>query len=401
MTLVEIIIAVGLSVFLVAVIALTVTQAQTAMDGANYRQATTSQVRSLFADIERDLHNMIPCSQGLAPLAQDARSGGNPQLPLSLESPSTTGLMTLDVLRVYTGIDVNGTQTRGVVEYSFDGYPAGPNLVNQPGGGPQVARLRRHILAYTNPYTVPPYAAGPGTAVTETGPNPPAPPAGQPALPNTQDPGTGQPLPPPVLLDNCLSITIQFLPRNTSVSQTLNANAPYAGPIPANGGELETYQLGWQRPDNSTQYGARFVLTGTFDIGPAAAQTADPATGPFGMRATDVPGKQLLSALPVGSTLLLPVGPPIPPAVKPFLVPMNIRGITLTEAGVDPATNIPITLVDNVLLNQRIDTLLPAQQVSAFLPPQLIQITIVVPFGRGPDAQQARFSRVFAVPHSS
>ncbi len=410
MTLVEIIVAVGLSVFLVAVIALTVTQAQTAMDGASYRQATTSQVRSLFADIERDLNNMIPCTQGAAPLNQDARNGANPQLPLSLESPGTTGPnQPLDVLRLYTAVDVNGNQTRGVVEYSFDGYPNPPVLVTPPGGSPQyaapgaglpapmqLARLRRHLLAYVNPYV-------PGAVVTEGGPNPPAPTgvfAGQPLLPNTQDPGTGQPLPPPVILDNVIGITIRFLPRTPSLSQNLNPNAPYGGPIPAGGGELESYQLGWQAPNNQTQFGTQFVVTGTFDLGPAAAQTADPATGPYGMRATDAPGKQLLAALPVGSQLMLPVGPPVPPALTPFLVPFNIRGVTLTEAGADPQGN-PITLVDNVILNQRIDTLLPGQKVSAFMPPQMIQVTIIVPFGRGPDVQTVRFSRVFAVPHTS
>jgi prepilin-type N-terminal cleavage/methylation domain-containing protein len=330
-TLVEMLVAVALSVVIVGIIASTAIQVQKSVNAATYREVVAQQARAVFGDIERDISGIIPCVQAAPPITTDARDATNPQRPLALESVTvvdgTGATRHYDVLRVYTTILGS---TRAVVEFSCDGYPGGVQLVNPPGGGVQIARLRRHVLTQV---------VG-GAVSTEPSPNS-----------------------APVLMDGVLAVQIDYL-------------------------RLEGASAAFQPLDATTKSGAMFVPSGTLDVGVA---------DPFTVHATDAGGKALLTALPLGGRLQLPITKTSTGAN--VLADLAVRARAVTEPSTDALGN-PITLVDDVTMNDRIDDPTPGYPAAAFVGPAVVRVGILIAFGRGPDAETARFSQLFPVPRS-
>lgn len=158
---------------------------------------------------------------------------------------------------------------------------------------------------------------------------------------------------------------------------------PTTGPLPTIlATNVVSFELEWQgqdgqflAPDASTRAGQGFVLEGTVDV-------TQPATGTL-LTATSGTGAAL-DALPIGAELALrqPAGPPLRLLVRRRPGP----GTALVN---DRYTPPPAAVAGDPP---------PPVAWSAFRGPLALRVTIVLPFGRGPEAGTARFSRTFQVP---
>jgi hypothetical protein len=147
LTLVELLIAVSLSIVIVGIVASTSIQAQNAMHYADVRQSENVHARALFTDIERDLSHMLATSPLPAPFDKDT--------PLQIgktnfTDPSTDSTLSggsfkrfADRLRIVT---VNDEGDRMLVEYCLDPGSKSTTFTDSNSGGFWTANLRRHVL---------------------------------------------------------------------------------------------------------------------------------------------------------------------------------------------------------------------------------------------------------------
>lgn len=157
LTLIELLIAVSLSIVIVGIVASTSIQSQNAMNYAEVRQAASAHARGLFADIERDLGSMICVVPVAAPFDKD--NGGNDnkspiqigatqiQTPTPPDANCAVGAgfkRYADRLRIVT---VNDDGDRMMVEYCLDGPAAKKTtFTDANSGGFWTSNLRRHTL---------------------------------------------------------------------------------------------------------------------------------------------------------------------------------------------------------------------------------------------------------------
>lgn len=183
----------------------------------------------------------------------------------------------------------------------------------------------------------------------------------------------------PRVSDPALGPDVGVLTRQIVTWARAGDAAVTAGPAPppAIATQVVSFQVEWQDstangqykgPDATTANGALFVRDGTMSI----------TNGPNGTVGTATTGAADLDALPIGAELAL-----LRPSGAPVLVLIRKRP--------------PPPASGQVLFNDR----LPDQTgvpFTAFRGPPALRVTVVVPFGRGPEAGTARFSRTFPVP---
>jgi hypothetical protein len=157
---------------------------------------------------------------------------------------------------------------------------------------------------------------------------------------------------------------------------------PDPGPICAD--NVVSFQIDWvdtkadatipsfQPPTNATSTGDEFVRGGTFSI------------SEFLLSATDQGAQRLLGALPIGGEVWLvdPTAIVTDPGFGILVRHKNGTGSTIPSA----------------LVNDRIDPK-TGLKGSAFLPPSLVRVTLVLSWGKGQKSETGRFVRAFPIPH--
>ncbi len=165
--------------------------------------------------------------------------------------------------------------------------------------------------------------------------------------------------------------------------QPPDSGKTYPDPGPICVDNVVSFQLDWtdpkadatipnfQPPTAATSSGDEFVRQGTFSI------------AEFVLTATDQGGQKLLGALPIGGQVWL---------VDPTAVVTDPGFGILIRHKNGTGSNIPSALV-----NDRIDPK-SGLKGSAFLPPSLIRVTLVLSWGKGQKSETGRFVRIFRVP---
>jgi hypothetical protein len=358
MTLVEVIVAVALATILVFLVAQTSVQVQGAISGAQLRQIAAQQARSLFVDFENDVERMIPLPTapvpfgGIHPIQIERPSGASPYSaqandPPSLQSAGRYGdKVRLLVTQMYGVASASGVVTQSpyrlFVEYSLDTTVTG--TTTSPGS------------STAPPNFIP--MAGNGLAV------------GRlrrrifqkaPAAATSLDP----PVPVgPVLVENVVSFEIEWV---DSRATDLSSN-----------GAGRAFQV-FLAPTDLTSSGTAFCPTGSVTLNGNPPTTTD-----YTLDSTDATSAQVLTAIPIGGQIMLNTSATAPPTT--YLV----RRRTAVSNG----------LVTEVLLADRpFVELTPANPITAtaFFPPAVIRLTLLLAFGTGPDAQIAEFTREFPV----
>ncbi|RMG07343.1 MAG: hypothetical protein D6731_23940 [Planctomycetota bacterium] len=159
-TLVELLVAIGIGLVLIAAVAAITQQVQRSISDSTRREDAVRYARVVLGDIERDVANLVGAAQAPDPFtgnvleieAVEPRGSGN---------PARDRLRLFTVVRVPGGGAAAGALGRGFVEYSLE------DLRPDPGGGPPRGTLHRRILEYTGPGDTAPVAASVDSLVAD------------------------------------------------------------------------------------------------------------------------------------------------------------------------------------------------------------------------------------------
>jgi hypothetical protein len=369
MTLVETLVAVALGVVIVGLVAGVSTQIQSAIATSQANMLAVAEIRAAYSDLEQDLANITRADAPNPPFA-----GEHPLMlqtlgALGAQTNDPTGLVRYgDSLRVFASIYATDpttlamTKKQALIEYALDpgsGFSSNtpgtnaPSFVPLPGNGISVSRLRRRILKQASIAPPPP----PATLSLDT-------------LSTSLDAF-------PVFVNNVVSFQVEWVdPRTTDVN-------PAAG---------------FQAPTSTTATGAQFSLTGSVYINNGANTASTTAPSSSDETADSVSGSAdtLLTYIPVGGEITLSnsdfTGP------TKYLVRSKVPPASPT-APTPPITYTRVLLNDHVYVERQPSNPKNPVTATAFLPPGMIRVSIIVAVGLGPNAGTARFSRVFSIAH--
>lgn len=356
-TLVEALVAISLSLLIVAVVASACSQVQKSIDDLRMRADASIKVQAAFTDIERDLARMVADLTTPAPFSQLTTV----PVPLAMNSPAVasqpsdpTGFVRKgDTLTIFT---ITSAGQRAVVEDRLDGASdAAAVWAPLPAGGLYVSHLRRHVLA----------AAIPGDTLATMG-------------------------------------------QEQNFSTTSNLTSTSGTPWPAGtSGGIETPVI---YVDNVVSFGLAYIPAGATAFVPVASGQSPQFFLPTGQldvvnytaSAHGTLDAAVLSAVPVGFPLEIAIN-------GAWTLPTGVFTVRRWTAG--SLTSTP-PVVSQVLLSDHVnvsptvsfnaDGPPPSQTVSAraFTPPVVLGVTIVVRYGFGPNAPIMTFRREIPVSRS-
>jgi prepilin-type N-terminal cleavage/methylation domain-containing protein len=296
-TLVELMIALGLAVMILAAVATISQQVQRTISSSTQREDAVRYARGVLSDIERDLANLVRVARAPDPFAGRV-------LEIESNVPHAPAVAANDRLRLFSVVRVpSGALGRGFIEYTLE------NVAPNPGGGPDVGNVQRSILEYVGPTDSAPTTGGPQS----------------------------------VLANQVVGFKVEWLDD--------------AGVF--------------QAPTSNTSTGQEFSLIGTLDISQDTSDRGTRAT------ATGGDGQLMLNKTPIGGEILL-LPDPLGIGTAPVRVLVRRR------------------LGNDVLLSERLQTQ-DGVGAQRFAGPAMLRVTLTLLFGRGGDAQTARFSRNIAV----
>lgn len=144
LTLVELLIAVALTVMIVGIVAGISVQVQRSIGLSTAREDAARVARNVLDDIERDLSSLMPRARAPEPFSPPT---GTPKrvLELEMDAPTTPVTYRRDRLRMLTNVrdpGGSGNIVRAFVDYGLD------PVVEPPDGGPPVGRFHRKIVEY-------------------------------------------------------------------------------------------------------------------------------------------------------------------------------------------------------------------------------------------------------------
>ncbi len=354
-TLIEALVAIGLAVMVVGVVAFSVTQVQRSIEDLRNRTTLAVNTDNAFSQIERDLAHMVrdafntpapftSMSPAPVPLAMNSTNNA----PVTGDPTTTPPVPRYgDSLKIFT---ITPAGQRAYVEYCLSGSSdTSPGFIPNPGGGLYTAALQRHVLGIANPgdtqvalESTPSTWTPPGSGTLPT--------AFYAAKPMSIGPSANPMIieTPITLVNNVISFRIAYIPAGGTTFVGAVSSQPLNFFLPTGSLKVQNYMAN-------------------------AASSADAA---------------LLTAVPVGYPLNIAVSGVT--GSGQFIEPTANFVVRRWSGGTSSAVS-QVMLSDHVNVSSSIafnnDGPPPTQtvQARAFTPPAVIGVTLTLRYGLGPN----------------